>query len=815
MRRLLGWVLGLTILAVAASGCWGSVGQRASPPSRPTVSDTATATPGYAPSVTSTSTSTPTPTATPTPTPAPAEVLSGAQQAMHDGDYETAVGAYSALLSRPLKDDVRAQSLIGLGRAKLHDQAHSEAADAFQQLLTDHRGSDQAHDATLLLGDALIDAGEPLSASRAYSSYLRAGTVITPYVNLSLGDALRAAGVYTAAITAYENALSEAPPIRAFEADVRERLALAHVARGEYAAAVEQYDAILSIAQFPEYRAQIEHQAAETLLLAGDFEAGYQRHTSVVETYPTDEHAYLSLVKLVQAGRPVNDLLRGQVDYYGGAYGPAVEALYRYIRTYPETHSGDAHWYAGLSFVEAGSIDLATNEFQLLIDTHPNNRLWGQAWLKLAEIRADQGQLEQAVQTYRDFVDAAPDHPLASEALWEAAQHLEWAGMTDTAGDAYLECQSAYPGSDLASAALFRGGLQLYRMGDLTAAAEAWQRLADQYPASADRPAALLWLGKLHLKDGEREAARAALEEVAAVAPDQYYGLRAAQIASSAHLSATTPLDDEPRVGGDGRAEAEAWLADWLELEGSEGIGELSAELAADGRLRRGLELWRLGRFEQAKTELETLRAERYSNPLDQYQLALAYGDLGLYRSSLLCAWRVILLSPITHTLEAPPFLLRLAYPTYYENLVLENARRTGLDPSLIFSLIRQESLFESLATSSASAHGLMQVIPPTGAEIAQQLGWPPGYTTADLYLPYVSLRFGTYYLAKQRDRFDGRIDAALAAYNGGPYNAQRWLERAGDDPDLFLEEITFSETSLYVKRIQEHLAIYEAVYAN
>jgi soluble lytic murein transglycosylase len=106
-----------------------------------------------------------------------------------------------------------------------------------------------------------------------------------------------------------------------------------------------------------------------------------------------------------------------------------------------------------------------------------------------------------------------------------------------------------------------------------------------------------------------------------------------------------------------------------------------------------------------------------------------------------------------------------------------------------------------------------MQVIPPTGEEIHADLGWPPGYETADLYRPYVSLRFGTHYLAKQRDRFDGRIDVALAAYNGGPFNAQRWLESAGDDPDLFRELVTFSETRTYIQRIKEHLTIYRALY--
>ena len=107
-----------------------------------------------------------------------------------------------------------------------------------------------------------------------------------------------------------------------------------------------------------------------------------------------------------------------------------------------------------------------------------------------------------------------------------------------------------------------------------------------------------------------------------------------------------------------------------------------------------------------------------------------------------------------------------------------------------------------------------MQVIPATGDLIAAQLGWPPDYESSDLYRPYVSVRFGTYYLAQQRVRFDGRDDVALAGYNGGPGNAELWLEAAGDDPDLFLETVRFEETQNYLKQIAEFLNIYKLVYA-
>lgn len=784
---------------------------------------TATATPVPTATPSPTPTATPTPLPTPTPTPAPDELLSDAVQAMHDGNYKAAAQSYRDLLDRRLDDETAAESQLGLGTAYLRDGQYTDAADAFRSLLAAHPATDEAHDAHFLLGEALVGAGQPLSATEAYSAYLSAGTVITPYVNRSLGDAFHAGGIYTSAVAAYQAAIAEAPH-RPFEVDAREKLALSHAALENYAAAVDQYDAILEVAERRTYRARIQHQAAETLILAGQIEAGYGRHLEVVETYPTEEHAYLSLVKLVEAGRPVDDLLRGVVDYHAEAYVPAVAALYRYINAYPDTHSGDAHWYAGLSFLEADSPVLAAGEFQMLIETHPENTHWGDAWMELADTSIDRNQADEAVETYREFARIAPNHPRAPEALWEAAQLLERSGALDNAAETYVDCQARYPNSDYGPPALLRAGLLSHELGELADAAEAWKRLIDTYPDSSYHPAALLWLGKVRLARADLEAAEAAFERAHAADPLGYYGLRAAQMAADPETPAFPPTEYRPaRETTEAQAEAEAWLADWLELQEAEDLAELPPDLAADPRLRRGLELWRLGRFQQARVELENLRRAGYSDAVSQYQLALTYRDIGLYRSSILCAARVLHLSPITDALDAPAFLLRLAYPTYYENLVLENARRSDLDPLLIFAVIRQESLFESLATSHASAHGLMQVIPPTGAEIAAQLDWPPDYETPDLYRPYVSLRFGTYYLAQQRDRFGGRIDVALSAYNGGPFNAQQWLERASDpaaskpsteaDPDLYLELITLHEPRLYIQRIKEHLAVYEALY--
>ena len=738
---------------------------------------------------------------------------------MRNGDYETAAGTYRDLLALGPESEVDAQARLGLGTAYLRAGDYTSAAKALESLLEAHQDSEPASQGHFLLAEALVGMGEPLTATEEYRAYLAAGTVITSYINEYIGNALYADGAYTDAVDAYTAAVAEAPD-RSFEVGMREKLALTYVALGDYAAAVAQYDAILDVARIRTYRARIAYQAAETLVWAGETDAGYDRHLDVVETYYTDHYAeyypYLSLVRLVEAGRPADDLLRGIVDYYGGAYGPAVEAFYRYINAYPEAHSGDAHWYAGLSYLAAGSPDLAAGEFQLLIDTHPEDAHLGDAWMGLAEATVDAGDVDSAVETYRGFVADSPDHRRAPEALFEAAQLLERDGQLEDAAGAYMDCHVQYSDSEFGPHALFRSGLQSYRLEAWVDAAVTWDTLVNVYPNSLYLPATFLWLGKTRLAQGDRDAAEAAFQEAMTADPDGYYGLRAADLLVDPLVALFPPTSYE-RAGDDisERAEAEAWLAEWLGLEDATGLGELGSDLAADPRLQRGRELWRLGHFEEAKWELEAVRYATQDDALAQYQLALLFRDIGLYRSSIICGARLVALSPVETYLDVPDFIARLTHPTYYEDLAFENARQSDLDMLLIFALIRQESLFESLATSTASAHGLMQVIPPTGGQIAAELGWPPGYDTADLYRPYVSLRFGTYYLAQQRDRFDDRIDVALAAYNGGPFRAERWLEAAGDDPDLFLELITIQEPHIYIKRIKEHLTVYRALYGD
>jgi soluble lytic murein transglycosylase len=320
-------------------------------------------------------------------------------------------------------------------------------------------------------------------------------------------------------------------------------------------------------------------------------------------------------------------------------------------------------------------------------------------------------------------------------------------------------------------------------------------------------------LGKAQLASGKTITAEATLRALAVDLPDTYAGVRAGQIISGSTMQAEGSAFVPPDWN-EGQPEAESWLRTWRQISETADIRTMGDALRADLRLRRGIELWRIGFEPEAADEFAGLINANADNPIELYQIAVYLRDLGAYRMSIRAADTLMRRSPAKGMpSKLPLFIARLVYPAYYGDLVAASAQEFKIDPLLVLSVIRQESLFEPFAESSAAASGLMQVIPTTGAEIHRELGWPEGFVTADLAKPYVSVRFGSYYLSKQRRLFESNVPAMLAAYNGGPGNAIRWRKRGGDDPDAFVEAVTFDETRRYVVAITINRAIYARLY--
>jgi soluble lytic murein transglycosylase len=150
--------------------------------------------------------------------------------------------------------------------------------------------------------------------------------------------------------------------------------------------------------------------------------------------------------------------------------------------------------------------------------------------------------------------------------------------------------------------------------------------------------------------------------------------------------------------------------------------------------------------------------------------------------------------------------------PRPYEDIVIEVARDRGLDPNLLFAVMRVESVYNPRVVSYAGAIGLLQIMPRTGRLIARSMG-RRDFGIDDLLDPRTNIEMGAWYLASLIRRFEGCVPLAIAAYNGGPHNVRHWLrEHSTSMPlDAFLERIPFEQTHRYVRRVLAHWTAYRA----
>lgn len=156
---------------------------------------------------------------------------------------------------------------------------------------------------------------------------------------------------------------------------------------------------------------------------------------------------------------------------------------------------------------------------------------------------------------------------------------------------------------------------------------------------------------------------------------------------------------------------------------------------------------------------------------------------------------------------------LYMRYPVSYTHIIKQNSKEYDTDPYLIAAIINVESKYDRYAKSAKDAKGLMQITPATGKWASEMIGLD-GYTEDDLYDPEINIKIGTWYVDRLLGEFDGDLDLALAAYNGGSGNVRKWLNdpRYSDDGKT-LKHIPFEETRNYLDRVKKSYEIYSNKY--
>ena len=160
-----------------------------------------------------------------------------------------------------------------------------------------------------------------------------------------------------------------------------------------------------------------------------------------------------------------------------------------------------------------------------------------------------------------------------------------------------------------------------------------------------------------------------------------------------------------------------------------------------------------------------------------------------------------------------PHAVQELTLPLRHEDIIRQQAAEKNLDPALIAAVIYQESKFRD-RTSSAGAKGLMQLLPGTAEFIAHKSGGTR-FELQDLGTPQINISYGSWYLRYLIERYNGNQTLAVAAYNAGEDNVDKWVDGAGG-ADKFdaARDIPFPETRAYVQGVLSKRKAYAKHYA-
>lgn len=171
----------------------------------------------------------------------------------------------------------------------------------------------------------------------------------------------------------------------------------------------------------------------------------------------------------------------------------------------------------------------------------------------------------------------------------------------------------------------------------------------------------------------------------------------------------------------------------------------------------------------------------------------------------LLVVLLILALAAVPLVLWLPDAVERLLHPLRYEDTIRQVSRERGLEPTLVASVVYNESRFDPEAVSDEGAVGLMQILPETARFIQQRSGIEGDYRD-----PEVNLRLGAWYLSYLEDQYEGHERLMLAAYNSGQGRVNSWVAQEGFDIE---RDIPFPETRHYVENVLESQQTYTKLY--
>jgi peptidoglycan lytic transglycosylase len=489
------------------------------------------------------------------------------------------------------------------------------------------------------------------------------------------------------------------------------------------------------------------------------------------------------------AERVARDLDRAKRLIAAGKNKETIPLLKSVLTRAPKGEAADeARLRLGRAFAAIGRDGDA---LAALSGVEPEARLGGEAAYERARI---QSRKQRSPTPYKAVADRYPGTVWAEDALLSLGYFYLKDMKDDEAMPQLRRLLDAFPQGRYADRTTWWIGWWHYRNGRPSETAALFERAVQTHTPTYYTPGFLYWAGRSRAALGQNDRARELYTEAVRRYKHRYHGQKAAEALGLVEDGASSTHPAPP-----------------TEIESGGEIPE-----PAFSRVR---ELLLIGRLEEAADELRRLP------PNAPVRATLAWIDwrLGNYRAAIVNMQRAYPDWMGEAGDDLPTGLWQILYPLNYADVIVARARQESLDPSLVAALIWQESAFDPSAVSSAGARGLMQIMPPTGRVVSRKLGRAAGKKAAsrqrlpppNLTDPTTALTLGTHYLRQMLDRYGGRVERALAAYNAGPTRVNSWVAARPDmSAEEFVESIPFVETRAYVMNVLQHQGQYRRLYA-
>ncbi len=481
---------------------------------------------------------------------------------------------------------------------------------------------------------------------------------------------------------------------------------------------------------------------------------------------------------------PTDRLNCGMVFYSNRQWKSAVSELALIPKTVDLERRAHALYLTGRSNQGRKWPNTSIKNFDAVIALGGKNSYIPRATYQIAQSYRQKGHLKTAVSRLENFVKTYPTDELVDDALYDIAKIHEAQEKSELALDAYARLIKAAPKSPYADVAAWRTGWQRFDERRYEESYTAFKGLKDHFPGNRYAMGAHFWMAKIRERQNRPELARKIYQEVAK-ARYWYYSARAKAI---------------------------------LGISGSELEPKAIQDAKLPTRQQRPPQvptLMELRLYEDAITQLDRhINTASLAEQNCFYDLITCYEGLAMYDKAR---------EVTEQSLENPAFasatradlekLQRKLYPRYYANAVDKYAKLYNVNTFLVAAMILEESRYNAAAVSWAGAIGLMQIMPATGRELAQQLKIRR-FRTSMLKQPDINIRMGTKYIADLNSWFNNNPMLVIGAYNGGPGRMRRWVStKAIKDIDEFVEKITIRETRLHIKKVIDSYDNYVQLY--